>query len=208
MIAKLKGILDITGTGHAVVDVNGVGYLVQASSRTLAQLGRTGDPVTLYIETQVREDAISLYGFADAQEKAWFRLLTTVQGVGAKAALAILAVLSPDELPVAIAAQDKAALTRAEGVGPKLAARILTELKDKAGDLVLGEAAARTAATALKQAGAVPSSGASGDAVSALVNLGYGRTEAFGAVSAAARNLGTDADVQILIRESLKELSA
>lgn len=219
MISKLTGILDTTENNTAVIDVNGVGYLVQASGRTLAALGRPGEAVSMQIETHVREDAISLYGFSDADERQWFRLLCTVQGVGAKAALAILSAVTPDQLPVAIASQDKAMLTRADGVGPKLATRIVTELKDKAGEMALGAAAqGKGAASAAEgtsaQADAVATQAVkakndnSSDAVSALINLGYGRAEAFGAVASVARNVGHDAEVDVLIRESLKELSA
>lgn len=217
MISKLTGILDSMESNTAVIDVNGVGYLVQASGRTLAALGQPGEAVSMQIETHVREDAISLYGFADADERQWFRLLCTVQGVGAKAALAILSAVMPDQLPVAIASQDKAMLTRADGVGPKLATRIVTELKDKAGEMALG-AAAQGAVSSAKgtptQADAVATQTVkakndnSSDAVSALINLGYGRAEAFGAVASVARNVGHDAEVDVLIRESLKELSA
>ena len=196
MIAKLAGTLDSTADGGAIVDVGGVGYLVFCSARTLARLPAPGLPVSLIIDTHVREDQISLYGFLDRGEREWFRLLTTVQGVGAKLALAILGALPPDELALALASQDRATLTRANGVGPKLAARILTELKDKAGALTLG-----SADTAPLQPG-----GLVADAVSALVNLGYRRAEAYGAVAAAARALGQEAAIDALIRAGLKEL--
>ena len=141
MIAKLSGRLDSLGADHAVIDVSGVGYLVFCPARTLGRLGALGTAVTVLVDTHVREDAITLYGFADAAERSWFRLLITVQGVGARVALALLGVLGPDDLVRAIAAQDRAALVRADGVGPKLATRILSELKDKAGGLALGPAA-------------------------------------------------------------------
>ncbi|MGD0053674.1 MAG: Holliday junction branch migration protein RuvA, partial [Vulcanimicrobiaceae bacterium] len=141
MIAMLAGVVDHTADDSMVVDVNGVGYLVFASSRTLAKAPPRGEPLRLLIETHVREDHIHLYGFADEAEREWFRLLTTVQGVGARIALAILSVLAPDALATAIAAQDKAALTEAEGVGPKLGQRIVIELKDKVGGIALGPAA-------------------------------------------------------------------
>jgi Holliday junction DNA helicase RuvA len=200
MIAKLTGNLDHIGADGAIVDVGGVGYLVFASTRTLGQL-QPGAVARLLIETHVREDHIHLYGFADAAERDWFRLLTTVQGVGAKVALAILSAVAPNDLTLAIVAQDKAMLARAEGVGPKLAARIVNELRDKVGGLTL--AATNTAAPAP----AANDPGATGDAVSALVNLGYRRAEAFGAVAAASRRLGGDAKVDALIRAGLQELA-
>ena len=200
MIAKLTGILDHIGADGAIVDVGGVGYLVYASTRTLGQL-QPGAAARLLIETHVREDHIHLYGFADAAERDWFRLLTTVQGVGAKVALAILSAVAPNDLTLAIVAQDKATLARAEGVGPKLAARIVNELRDKVGGLAL----AATTAAVPAPAGNDP--GATGDAVSALVNLGYRRAEAFGAVAAASRRLGGEAKVDALIRAGLQELA-
>ncbi len=205
MIAKLSGRLDSSGAGWAVVDVAGVGYLAFCSVRTLNNLPGPGEPVRMLIETHVREDHIHLYGFLEAAERDWFRLLTTVQGVGARMALAILSVLTPAQLVQAIAAQDKAALTRANGVGAKLAGRVVSELKDKAGSIVLGEAARIAAAIdgAAPPAEAVPE-----DAVSALVNLGYGRGEAFGAVAQAARHLGGDAPVEAVIRAGLRELAS
>ena len=199
MIAKLTGNLDHIGADGAIVDVGGVGYLVFASTRTLGQL-QPGAVARLLIETHVREDHIHLYGFADAAERDWFRLLTTVQGVGAKVALAILSAVAPNDLTLAIVAQDKAMLARAEGVGPKLAARIVNELRDKVGGLAL-------AATNAAAAPAADDPGATGDAVSALVNLGYRRAEAFGAVAAASRRLGGDAKVDALIRAGLQELA-
>ena len=202
MIAKLTGILDHIGAEGAVIDVHGVGYLVFASTRTLSQLPPSGGSARLLIETHVREDHIHLYGFADAAERDWFRLLTTVQGVGAKVALAILSVVAPDELTLAIVAQDRATMARADGVGPKLAARIVNELKDKVGGLAL---AATNAAAPAPQIASEP--GATGDAVSALVNLGYRRAEAFGAVATASRRLGGEAKVDALIRAGLQELA-
>jgi Holliday junction DNA helicase RuvA len=203
MIAKLTGILDHIGPEGAVIDVNGVGYLVFASTRTLGQLPPSGGPARLLIETHVREDHIHLYGFADAAERDWFRLLTTVQGVGAKVALAILSAVAPDELTLAIVAQDRTTLARADGVGPKLAARIVNELKDKVGGLAL--AATNSAAPMVTRTANDP--GATGDAVSALVNLGYRRAEAFGAVASASRRLGAEAQVDALIRAGLQELA-
>lgn len=201
MIAKLTGILDHIGADGAIVDVSGVGYLVFASTRTLGQL-QPGAGARLLIETHVREDHIHLYGFIDAAERDWFRLLTTVQGVGAKVALAILSVVAPNDLTLAIVSQDKAMLARAEGVGPKLAARIVNELRDKVGGLALAATNA-----AVPPAPATNDPGATGDAVSALVNLGYRRAEAFGAVAAAARRLSGDAKVDALIRAGLQELA-
>ncbi len=201
MIAKLTGLVDSSGAGWAVVDVSGVGYLVHCSDRTLAALPGQGEPVSLLIETHVREDHIHLYGFPEAAERDWFRLLSTVQGVGARMAMAILSALAPGDLIQAIAAQDKRALTRANGVGPKLAVRIVTELKDKAGQFALGPAAA----LAGPAAGVPP---LSEDAISALVNLGYQRGEAFGAVAQATRELGAEAPLEAVIKAGLMELSA
>ena len=203
MIGKLTGVLDSSGEDWAIVDVGGVGYVAFCSSRTLERAGRPGERVSLLVETHVREDHIHLYGFADPAERDWFRLLSTVQGVGAKMALAVLSTLAPGDLIRAIAAQDKAALTRASGVGPKLAARILAELKDKAGTVALGPVAqiAGSAGPAGLEAPAE-------DALSALVNLGYGRSEALGAVVEASRKLGDKAPLASLIKEGLKELSA
>ncbi len=202
MFAKLKGILDSTDDDTAVIDVGGVGYLVSASRSTLTRLGAPGSAVSVLIETHVREDKIALFAFASAAERDWFRQLYSVQGVGPKVALSILSALPPDTLATAIAAGDAKLLTRADGVGPKLATRIVTELKGKVG--AIGLASAPSAALALP---AQPS-GALADAVSALVNLGYGRTEAFTAVSQARAQLGEGADVSTLIRAGLKELSA
>lgn len=198
MIAMLAGVVDQVAADSLVLDVNGVGYLVYASTRTLARVPAHGEPLRLLVETHVREDHIHLYGFVDEAERAWFRLLTTVQGVGARLALAIQGVLSPDALTTAIMAQDKAALARAEGVGPKLAQRIANELRDKVGGIALGPAAA--------PAGAPAEAGAASDAVSALVNLGYAKSDAYGAVAEAARRLGPEARVDALIRAGLQEL--
>lgn len=201
MIAKLKGLIDSLGEDWAVIDVGGVGYLVFCSGRTLGRLG-VGEGAEVMVETHVREDHIHLYGFIDAVERDWFRLLTTVQGVGAKATLGLLTVLSPDELVQAIAAADKTAITQAPGVGPKLATRILSELKDKVGTVALAVAPGGQAAAA----GAGPG-GAVSDAASALVNLGYQPFQALSAVSRAAGRLGEDADVKALIRGGLSELA-
>lgn len=204
MIAKLSGLLDSVSDAACILDVNGVGYQVFCSARTLRALPRPGEAARLYIETHVREDHIHLYGFLSEAERGWFNLLQTVQGVGAKVALGILSALSPDELFRAIASADKTTLNRCDGVGPKLAVRLVTELKDKVGGIALGpvaQAANGEAAVAGSETGPVA------DALSALVNLGYKRAEAFGAVTAAARNLGDKANVQQLIPAALKELA-
>ena len=198
MIAKLWGRLDDILDDAVVIDVQGVGYHAFCSGRTLRRLPAAGAAVELHIVTHVREDHIHLYGFIDTIERDWFGLLQTVQGVGARVALALLAVIEPADLLVVIAAQDKAALMQANGVGGKLATRILTELKDAAGSVNLGSAALAV------EAGA---GGDVGDAVSALVNLGYRRGEAAVAVASAARGLGDGAGLQDLIRASLGELS-
>ena len=199
MIAMLSGLVEQRGSDSLVLDVNGVGYLVFASARTLSRVPARGDALRLLIETHVREDHIHLYGFADEAERSWFRLLTTVQGVGARLGLAILSVLAPDALATAILAQDKAAISRADGVGPKLATRIASELKDKVGGIALGPAVAASAGA--------PEGAAAADAVSALVNLGYSRSDAFGAVAQAAKRLGDAAKIDALIRVGLQELS-
>jgi Holliday junction DNA helicase RuvA len=203
MIGKLTGQVDSAGEDWAVIDVAGVGYHVFCSRRSLERLPPGSGPVALMVETHVREDHIHLYGFVDQAERDWFRLLCTVQGVGARMALSVLSVLSPQDLIQAIAAQDKAQLTRAGGVGPKLASRILVELKDKVGNLALGPAAAAVPL----DGGGGGLGGAADDAVSALVNLGYGRSEAFGAVAQASRALGETAPLEALITAGLKELS-
>ena len=205
MIALLKGRIEEVGDGWAVIDVNGVGYLVFCSSRTLGRLG-VGEAATVHIETHVREDHIHLYGFLDTQEREWFKLLTTVQGVGAKVGLAILSVLSGDELTHAIAAQDKAQVGRASGVGPKLAGRIVTELKDKVAKLALGPAAGLKGVAAPAAVPVGGGSDATRDATSALVNLGYSPSDALSAVSHAANKLGEGADVPALIKGGLAEL--
>ena len=205
MIAKLTGLGDQTGEGYVIIDVNGVGYSVFCSNRPLNMLATAVGTVSVMIETHVREDHIHLYGFADEAERSWFKLLTTVQGVGAKVCLAILSVLSPDNLVHAIASQDKAAVTRAPGVGPKLATRILTELKDKVGGIELGSTKAALEGEVQVAEGA---NQFADDAVSALVNLGYGRSDAFRVVHQAAAKLGTEASVEILIKDGLSELSA
>lgn len=202
MIALLKGRIEEVDTGWAVIDVNGVGYLVFCSSRTLARLV-VGEAATVHTETHVREDHIHLYGFIDTGERAWFKLLTTVQGVGAKVALALLSVLSCDELTHAIAAQDKAQVGRATGVGPKLAGRIVLELKDKVANLALGSVASSASSAPVTGGVASP---ATSDAVSALVNLGYAPSDALTAVSQAAGKVGEGAGVGVLIKGALAEL--
>ena len=207
MIARLKGIIDELGPDWLVVDVSGVGYLVFCPARTIGTLPGLGMPTELHIETHVREAQISLYGFAEARERECFRLLTTVQGVGAKVALAILGTLSPDQLVEAILAQDKAQLSRADGVGPRLAARLLTELKDRiltvAGGLHVVSADQQAPAPEVAAAGP---QGVTADAISALVNLGYGRAEAFGAVTRALAAPDEATSLEALIPAALKEL--
>jgi len=199
MIARLAGIVDSVGEDSAVIDVGGVGYLTFCSTRTIGRLPPAGAPARLLIETHVREDHIHLYGFIDAAERDWFRLLTTVQGVGARLALSILSAVPAEELGLAIFAQDRAVLARADGVGPRLAARIVNELKDKVGGL----APAPSLSTPASAAGA--DSGPAADAVSALVNLQWGRAEAFAAVGMAMNRLGSGAGVDALIRAALQE---
>ncbi|VXC67418.1 Holliday junction branch migration protein RuvA [Sphingomonas sp. 8AM] len=195
MIAHLKGILTSTGTDHAVIDVHGVGYLVGASARTMAAIGPIGEAATLFTEMLVAEDFIRLVGFASAAERDWFRLLTGVQGVGARVALAILSALEPADISRAVMAQDKATVARANGVGPKLAERIVRELKDKVGGVALGPSAA---------AQVVPV-GAGSDAVSALLNLGFRPAEAASAVAAAEDELGDGASLDALVRLALRK---
>jgi Holliday junction DNA helicase RuvA len=199
MIAQLTGRVDALSDGTCVIDVGGVGYLVQASSRSLAALPQPPAPAKLFIETHVREGAIILYGFADTAERDWFRLLTTVQGVGGKVALAILSAMAPRDLIGAIAAGDKAGLTRAPGVGPRLAARLVTELKDKTG-------AMPTSAAGVSYTPIIAATPAD-DALSALVNLGYRRPEAQQTVARVMERLGEGATLDALIRDSLKELA-
>lgn len=210
MIARLKGLLDEIGTDWVVIDVSGVGYLVYCPGRVIGNLPGVGQPVTLHIETHVREDHIHLYGFSNARERECFRMLTTVQGVGAKVGLAILGTLTVDELTTAIVAQDKAMLSRPDGVGPRLAARLMTELKDKI--VSLGGTFAPQAMPVNAAGGSSPDTpveaddGVTTDAISALVNLGYGRAEAFGAVSRVVQAEGVDIGLNALIPAALKEL--
>ncbi len=204
MIGKLKGIIDSYGEESIILDVGGVGYLIHCSARTLQELPAMGEPATLAIETHVREDQIRLFGFCTDAEREWFRLLQTVQGVGAKVALSVLGTLKPADLATAIAMRDKAMVARAPGVGPKVAERIVTELKDKA------PAYAAVDPAVVRLSGALDEKRAPQpviDAISALVNLGYGEPQAAAAVAAAARNAGEGGDVRQLIRLGLKELA-
>src|SRR6202790_185815 len=203
MIGKLKGLIDSYGQDFVIVDVNGVGYLVHCSARTLQALPAQGEAVTLAIETHVREDQIRLFGFLSDAEREWFRLLQTVQGVGTRVALSILSTLKPADLASAIALRDKAMITRTPGVGPKVAERIVTELKDKApAYTALDPALVRLSGELDEKRAPQPVA----DAVSALVNLGYGQPQAVAAIAAAARSAGETADVTTLIRQGLKEL--
>lgn len=204
MIGKLKGRVDSLGSDWVIVDVGGVGYEVTCSGRTLAALPPVGEPATLSIETHVREDQIRLFGFSSEVEREWFRLLQAVQGVGAKVALAILGTLAPQDLANAIALQDKAQVSRAPGVGPKVAQRIVTELRDRIPSLVLAGPA--TAGMGLSDA-SVPATPAAADAVSALTNLGYGHAQASAAVMAATRAAGDGVGTEELIRLGLRELA-
>src|SRR5690606_9145520 len=196
MIARLKGRLEETGADWAVIDVQGVGYLVHCSARTLARLGNTGEACTVFTDLQVSENDMRLLGFADGAERDWFRLLTGVQGVGSKVGLAILSVLSPQELRDACGRSDAASVARAHGVGPKLAGRIVNELKDKAGAMPGGDAGVATAIS--------PAGGASADAVSALQNLGFKPAVAASAVAHAQAELDADAGLNDLVRVALK----
>lgn len=213
MIAKLRGVIDTLGEDYAIVDVNGVGYLVFASTKTLGKLAK-GIETSLLVETVVREDSITLFGFADAWEKEWFSTLTKVQGVGAKVCLAILSVLTPLQLSQAISAQDKNSFTRANGVGPKLAARIVTELKDKIVTVPVSEFAREVNVNPTEQTenyednlvARADDPSKMEDAISALVNLGYQRLEAYKAVNAASLK-SPNADMAELIRLALKEFA-
>ena len=196
MIGLLNGTVAAAGEDWAILDVAGVGYQLSCSARTLRGMGSVGGGARLYVETFLRDDRIQLYGFADRAERDCFRLLMTVQGIGGRAALAILSTLAPDALAQAVVAQDRAAIARANGVGPRLAQRVAAELKDRLGEIAPVAVAPRA-----------DDGGAAVDAVAALVNLGYGRTEAFGAVAAAGRQAGAGADLAALIRGALKELA-
>ena len=204
MIGKLKGIVDSYGEDYVILDVSGVGYQVHCAARTLQMLPGAGEPAVLSIETHVREDQIKLFGFASDVEREWFRLLQTVQGVGAKVALSVLGTLKPSELANAIALRDKASVARSPGVGPKVAERIVTELKDKAPAFTNIDPGVVHLAGALDEQRA-PRPVA--DAVSALINLGYGQPQAAAAIAAAARSAGEAADTATLIRQGLKELA-
>lgn len=212
MIGKLSGKIDTITSDHLILDVAGVGYIIFASTRTLTSIGHTGEFCALLVHTQVREDAITLYGFKDVAEQQWFKLLTTVQGVGAKAALSILSTCAPSQLGVIIASQDKVALTRADGVGPKLASRILSELKDK---VAIAEtfAPVQVGSCVAANSGHEPvhHEGMDQDAISALTNLGYARAEAYNAIMRARESHDNDNEpetLQTLITRALKELGA
>ncbi|EAQ36710.1 Holliday junction DNA helicase motor protein [Nitrobacter sp. Nb-311A] len=204
MIGKLKGIIDSYGEDYVILDVGGVGYQVHCASRTLQALPSPGEAAVLSIETYVREDQIKLFGFRTDHEREWFRLLQSVQGVGARVALAVLGTLSPADLASAVALRDKASVARTPGVGPKVAERIVTELKDKAPSF------ANVDPAVVHLVGAVDDRRAPGpvtDAISALVNLGYGQPQATAAIAAAARGAGENAETAQLIRLGLKELA-
>jgi holliday junction DNA helicase RuvA len=199
MIGKLRGTVDSIGDDHMILDVQGVGYVVHCATRTLQNLAAVGAPIVVAIETQVREDSIRLFGFLDESERDWFRVLQTVQGVGAKVALAILGVLRPDELAAAILRQDKTALSRTPGVGPRLAARLVTELKDKS--------PVASSIPHIAGAAAPDEDGAAKDAIAALISLDYSRPQAAGAIAVARAELGESAETAALIRRGLKELA-
>jgi len=208
VIAKLTGLIKQQSDGSIIIDVGGVGYLVFCSKNTLNVLVGQGDIVSVYVETHVREDHIHLYGFADQLEQEWFKLLTTVQGVGAKVALAILSVSSPKVLAQSVAVADKAAISQAPGVGPKLATRIISELKDKMGSKNLGNHIFNADVGSNGDSTSdVSTSAVTVDAVSALINLGYGRTEAFAVIAQASKRLGDEATLETLVKEGLAGLS-
>lgn len=200
MIAKLKGTIDTVGPNWAIVDVNGVGYQVYCDNRTLSQLESASGPISVFTETVLRQDSLTLYGFVSAEDQDYFRLLTTVQGVGMKVALSILSVLSPPDIAHAIATQDKAMMGRADGVGPKLATRIVTELKDKVGGMMI------TRPLVMPSQAANHPAHVSADAVSALVNLGYRRAEASDAVTAILRD-SPDSSLDTLLPRALQHLA-
>jgi Holliday junction DNA helicase RuvA len=204
MIGKLKGVIDSYGEDFVVLDVHGVGYVVHCSARTLQALPQAGEAATLAIETHVREDQIRLFGFLSDAEREWFRLLQSVQGVGAKVALSVLGTFRPAELASAIAMGDKLAIKRSPGVGPKVAERIVIELKDKAPAFSDLDPAVINLSGALEERRAPQPVR---DAVSALVNLGYGQPQAAAAIAAAARGAGEGAETAQLIRLGLKELA-
>lgn len=203
MIGKLRGLVDSTGKDWVIIDVNGVGYEVSCPARTLAKIPPSGQPVTMVIETHVREDAIKLFGFLNDAERSWFRLLQNVQGVGTRVALSILGVLEPHEIANAISLQDKAQVGRAPGVGPKVAQRIVTELRDKApGLLAAGDIGVKIAGIARSD-----QASAASDAISALVNLGYSLSEASIAIASVSEKAEKDLKAEELIRQGLKELA-
>lgn len=204
MIGKLKGIIESYGEDHVIVDVGGVGYVVHCSARTLQALPARGEPAVLAIETYVREDQIRLFGFLTDMEREWFRLLQTVQGVGTRVALSVLGTLKPADLATAVAMRDKATVARAPGVGPKVAERIVTELRDKApAYAAVDPAVIRLTGEIEERRAPQPVT----DAISALVNLGYGRPQAAAAISAAVGEAGEGADTARLVRLGLRELS-
>ena len=215
MFAKLTGTIDTLFQDSLILDVNGVGYHVLTSAKTLGLIGERGDPVSLLIETHVREDHIHLYGFSSLAEQAWFKLLTSVQGVGAKSGLAILSVCGPERLPIAIISGDANALRQADGVGPKLAQRIVTELKDKAQNMAMDGTSVvtplATAGKSKKSAKDLPAApvelNIDQDAVSVLTNLGYGRSEAFSAVITVKQKSNDNPKLDELIKLALKELA-
>lgn len=217
MIGKLTGAIDHIETDHVILDVMGVGYVVFSHSRDLTRMGTKGENASFWIDMIVREDAMSLYGFLDKNEQAWFRLLRDVQGVGAKAALSILQVCPPKQLQFALASQDKASLTQADGVGPKLATRIVTELKDKAANMAVSsnlthpQTGTGTAAVTSDGEADITDMQSNEDAVSALVNFGYSRSDAYGAVKkvldTAKANDNKEPELQQLIKMALKELN-
>ncbi len=203
MIGKLTGLIDEIGTDFAVIDVGGVGYVVHCAARVLSALPQPGQRASLFVETQMREDAIKLFGFTTSEEREWFRLLQTVQGVGAKVALSILSTQTIPDLARAVAFEDKAQVGRAQGVGPKLAARIVAELKDKAASISAPLHVAQGAVVNLTRP-----AGAAAEAVSALVNLGYAQAQASQAIATVVAREGKDLPLQALIREGLRALSS
>lgn len=220
MIGKLTGAIDHIESDHVILDVMGVGYVVHSHSRDLTRMGMKGDTASFWIDMIVREDAMSLYGFLDKDEQAWFRLLRDVQGVGAKAALSILQVCPPQKLQFALASQDKASLTQADGVGPKLATRIVTELKDKAANMTVPDQSSKNESGEPAQLSSASTTQTSGtadltsneDAVSALVNFGYSRSDAYGAVKKVLDTMKANdndkfPELQLLIKLALKELN-
>jgi holliday junction DNA helicase RuvA len=204
MIGKLNGVVDSLGEDWVILDVHGVGYLAHCSAKTLEALPSRGEAATLFVETQIRDDQIRLIGFMSEVEREWFRLLLTVQGVGSKVALAVLGTLNPSDLASAVALQDKAMIARAPGVGPKVAARIAAELKDRAPGIVgVDMGVIRLQSDLGDKVAPRPAS----EAVSALVNLGYGQMQASAAIAAAMREAGEGAETARLIRLGLKELA-